>query len=120
MKTSLLMYVRRHGKREHEKVLCLMDWQGLDEEDIKTLASFYVFNRAKELLRMDEHTLPESVEFLAADFLHKEAESTNEYVIPPAWKSGEDKPKNKKKSAQDALYEMLLSLSAEDREKLMR
>lgn len=92
MKTSFPIYLRRHKKRGHDETIVHIDWDGVDEKDLKRLASFYVLHRVESELKDWDTALPESVEYRAADFLHNEPLITRELEIPEKWK---EPPKSK-------------------------
>lgn len=113
MKSSFNIFLRRNGKRGHEELLVHIEWGQLTSDDMQKLAAFYVLNRVKDELKGWEEKLPESVEFLASDFLHNEPLLQREFDIPPSWKAP---PESKAlKEAKKAF----LRLSADDIRKLL-
>lgn len=113
MKTSLQMFIRRHGKVGHEDIRVHVDWEGANDEDIKLMAAYYILNRAAHDLKGYDRGLPESVTYRAADFVHSEPLVQKEYVVPKSWKAPY------KSRARKELEELLRGLSPEERATLL-
>lgn len=114
MKTSLNAFFRRTGKRTHEKLMVHINWDSMSQEDIRTLAAFYVLHRVEEDLKGWEEKLPESIEFRAADYIHRQPMSEREFNIPEAWKAP---PESK---ALKEARKVFAGLSAETIRKLLK
>jgi len=108
MRTSHPMFLRRHGKRGHEKVLVHVDWDGVSEADIRQLAAYYVLNRAAHDLKGFDEKLPDSVEYRAGDFIHNEPLTQQDWVIPDSQRG------IRKSKARKELEELLKGLGPEE------
>lgn len=86
MKTSLRMFVRREGKRGHEEVIAIVDWEGVSQHDMEIMAAHYVTNALAYQLKQEEYSLAESYEVFARDYLHIEVPVPKELKIPAKWK----------------------------------
>lgn len=113
MKSSFHIFLRRDGKRGHDELLVHIEWGQLSSDDVQKLAAFYVLHRVQDQLKGWDEKLPESVEYLASDFLHNEPLVQREFDIPPSWKAP---PESKAlKEAKKAF----LALSPDDIRKLL-
>lgn len=100
MKTSHRIFLRRDGKRGHEPVLVVLDWDNVSQLEMDLMASFYILHRAAQDLKGFDHTLPESIEYRAMDFVHNEPLITMPEA-PAPWKT--DKPSKAVKDFKEAL-----------------
>lgn len=113
MKTSIKIFLRRHQKRGHEDLLVHIGWDGLSQEDVQKLASFYVLHRIEAELKGWDEKLPESVEYRAADFLYNEPLVNLDVEVPAKWK---EPPKSK---AQKEFDKAIAELSADELRQLL-
>lgn len=100
MRNSFRIYLRREGKRGHEEVVVHIDWQDVNELDLKRLAALYVLRRVEHELKGWETSLPESVEYRAADFMNNEPLLECRREVPAKWK---EPPKSKARREFEAL-----------------
>ena len=121
MRTSSKCLVRRDGKSGHDETVVHVEWDGLTDEDIKVLASFYIINCVEQQLKTNTTRLPEQVVVNGRDYLHREVIVEKKVKVPDSWKSGEDKPARGKavKERQPTLLELLKALTPEERKTLL-
>ena len=113
--------LQKHAKAAHHEVEVVIDWEGINEEDLKFLAGQCLMHnlRAKVRAGFYQGALPEVIEIVARwEVHHPDPESGNLLLnAPKAWKCGEDKVKVKveKLTAAEEFEAQLSKLSDEDR-----
>lgn len=68
MRTEHKVLVKRDKAKGHEESLVIVNWEGMNSEDVRRLAELYVVHAVERYLKSNDHALAESYEVRASDY----------------------------------------------------